>query len=322
MKRTHYRSLLQNTVALVVVVLALESCALGGDVTAPRYALVYGVSKYNTAYSEGASSVKNLTYPDNDAISMAAIFESEGYDSVLLRYTGDGDGSATSGADPTKAQLLEDISDLSSISSDATVVIYFSGHGTYDDTTEYFVPYEGITYSGMSYSVDLDNCVSPVDLSDALATLPTKNVIVILDTCYSGGFVDTGSATDTVSQDYTNGESEGSTVATAIGNFGDLLVANAEESNATPPIVISAAGSEEESIELSSYGHGVFTYFLLASASSGDSNDDGYVSTTEAYSYSKSKVLSNFDTDSYYSGYEFLPRISGGARDLVLFSTD
>jgi len=200
------------------------------------------------------------------------------------------------------------------------VLIYFSGHGTVDGTTQYFIPYNGINPS--TGELVLGNCVSPDWLSTALAALPTKNVIVILDTCYSGGFVDSGSAIDTAPQDYSSlsGATETSTVISALSNFGELLSANADEKNATPPIVISAAGSEESSIETSKYGHGVFTYFLLASASSGDSDGDGYVTATEAYAYAKEKVASAWNAS--YPGSDFMSHISGGARDLVLFSTD
>jgi uncharacterized caspase-like protein len=240
-------------------------------------------------------------------------------DNILLRCKGTGNSTAY---EPTKAQLLADISTLaSSISSDSTVLIYFSGHGTVNSGIQYFIPYEGIADS-TSFGIDYDKCVSPAALSAALASLPTKNVIVILDTCYSGGFVDTGSAIDTAPQNYgffDDGTAK-STVMTALTNFGELLVANAEETGVTPPIVLSAAGSEESSIETESYGHGVFTNFILAAPVSGDSNGDGYVTTTEAYAYAKAKVISSYNSTNLDS--DFLPHISGGARDLVLFSTD
>jgi uncharacterized caspase-like protein len=71
--------------------------------------------------------------------------------------------------------------------------------------------------------------------------------------------------------------------------------------------------------------HGVFTYYLLDAAINGDTNRDGIVTTTEAYAYTEAKIkawyLGLSDAAIAHFGYSaFLPHISGGARDLVLFT--
>lgn len=109
-----------------------------------------------------------------------------------------------------------------------------------------------------------------------------------------------------------------SAFATALSNFGSLLVANASASGAKTPIVLSAAGTNESSYDGTvAMQHGVFTYYLLQAATNGDGNGDGVVTTTEAYAYTFAAIKAQWDSDPYVIA--FLPHISGGTRDLVLF---
>jgi len=289
-----------------------------GKVSTTRHALVYGVSLYQSMYVEGEDYTNNLTYSDNDAVSMGSTLAAAGWEEANIRVRARGSGTTTAIA-PTKANLFADLDELAaSISSSDTVLIYFSGHGTYRSSTDttYFIPYLGIS-DEESPSLYYSLCVSPEELAAKLEELPTDKVFVILDTCYSGGFVDTGSALDSAPQDYSGAGADDSAVLAALGSFGKLLSANAEERDATPPIVLSAAGSEELSYESDSRGHGIFTYYFMESAARGDEDGDGYVTATEAYAYAYAKLQSAWNT--YYPSADYLPRISGGARDLVLF---
>ena len=85
-------------------------------------------------------------------------------------------------------------------------------------------------------------------------------------------------------------------------------------------------------MESDSLMNGVFTYYLLQAATFGDVNNDGYVTITEAYSFAKSKVKNVWDAqysnntdywETFYNTYgyvpDFLPHISGGTGDLVLY---
>jgi len=329
--RVLYLGFIAGALALV-----FASCAQKVEITAPRYALVYGVSTYQSMYLESdqyypytstpaPSKLINLSYSDDDANSIAALMQGEGC-TVYSRIKGDvisNDPAQDSTPNkPTKAQMLADISRLASISSDATVILYFSGHGTTNGGTPYIVPYEGVT-DAVNYSIDLSACVSPSDLNGMLSQLPTKNLIVIFDTCYSGGFVSPGSAIDASPQDYSSMPSF-SAFSTAVANFGSLLSANASASGQKAPIVISAAGSEESSYDgTTAMQHGVFTYFLLQAASKGDSNGDGVVTTTEAFAYTQKAIISwgsSLTAADYANFAPFLPHISGGTRDLVLFT--
>ncbi len=300
-----------HAAALCCLVAASSCSMMGGDITAPRYALVYGVSAYPFAPDQ-------LSYPSIDAADMKAVLAGSGYQ-VLSRM--DLDASSTN--------IVADIQSLSGVPSNATVLVYFSGHGTLDSNgTTYFIPADGIDSSGAFVR---SAWMDPARLSKALAVLPIKNIIVILDTCYSGGFVQAGSSSDSAPQNY--GPNDGGVTpdvfSAAMGKFGVLLAANAGETGKAAPIVISAAGSRELSYETASLANGVFTHYLLESARNGDDNGDGYVTTTEAYAYSSKAIQSKWNaiySDYYTSGslnepifMDFLPHISGGVRDLVLF---
>jgi uncharacterized caspase-like protein len=305
-------------------VVAFSSCSFEAPkITAPRYALVYGVSTYQSNYLEATNyypyvltnpqptDFNNLSYSDDDAKSMSDLLTSQNW-TVKSRTKGSVGDTVYQ---PTKDQLNTDIGDLAStIDSDSTVLVYFSGHGTTKNGIAYIVPYLGIS-DELIPLIDYSKCISPTDLSSMLSLLPTKNVIVLVDTCYSGGFVSSGNSIDASPQNYSSMPTY-SAFGTAMSNFGGLLIANASASGAKTPIVVSAAGSIEESFETSSLSHGVFTYYLLEAAAKGDKDGDGIVTTTEAYSYASEAIKSKYDS---VFGASFLPHISGDTRDLALF---
>lgn len=273
----------------------LGACSMGGGIAAKRYAAVFGVSDYQ--------NLSDLTYADDDAVSMTDLLSMQGYTTLA------------SGTDAmaTRAAILQAIADAAAAcdDTDSLFFFYFSGHGARAESAsgdeEYIAPYDASL-------VSVNSLISTAQLSEALSQIKCRNIVVVLDTCYSGGFVDDGSTIDAESGDYDG--SSTSVLYSAITHFGSLLEANADELDATPPITISASGADEESIE--GYGdHGVFTYFFLESVEEGDANGDGYITATEAYSYAVDGVERVYNR--YTNVSDYLPRISGGARDLVLF---
>jgi uncharacterized caspase-like protein len=308
--------------ALAAATILLAAGCSAGTITAPRYVLSYGISDYPAASS-------HLTAPEVDAQALNDLLVSEGYVSR--------DVLKNSAA--TKANIRADIQGLSSVESDAIVVIFFSGHGTYVAEGEltgyqgtYIDPYDAVDVNGYVMDSTAANMISPAELSDWLSLAGTRNVILILNTCYSGGFVDPGSSIDLAPQNY--GPFDGGTapafgILSALGSIGDLISKNSRDSGKPGPIVISASGSEESTYELTSAfdGHGIFPFYILRAADSGDANSDGFVTATEAYEYAVKKIKSdwNYFEQFYYDEesdqyYDFMPHISGGARDLVLFS--
>jgi len=296
----------------------IASCSLGtASITTTRKALLIGINTYPTS--------RDLTYPVADANSMQALLVAQGWDTEILTDT-----------QATKSGIQAAIHDfLGGVPSDGTALIYYSGHGTVSNpiAASYQADHGTLsTFSGsigdawlVPYDFDTTNWTGGISASDLStwfeADLLTKNVIVIADSCFSGGFVPISDSADTIGQEYAvdSGGSVYSSSLAALGSFGDLLAANAAAKGTLSPVVISAAGSRESSYDgTPSQGHGVFTYYLLESATKGDANGDGYVTCTEAYTYA-AKAVNRAWNNSIGSSMEFYPHISGGLRDLALF---
>ena len=281
----------------------LASCSF--EITAARYALVYGAADY-------PGTANDLGYPDNDAQDMTAALSAGGWTIHAASYPA-----------ATRLQIAGDIADLAMlVDPDSTVLVYFSGHGSAD-------------VSGTTYIIPTDeDPISPSELLSWLDALPCRNKILILDTCYSGGFVTDTGTLDSAPQNYGvyDDGTGGYPLLAALGSYSELLAYAFQSYDPATPMVVTAAGSQELSYESGTYGNGVFTYFFLEAAASGDLDGNGFVTLQEAYRYARAGV-ERYWNDVYYNYYsidpdtmkrispnwDFLPRISGNARDVVVF---
>lgn len=318
--------------ATLAASLALSGCSniAASSAAANRYAIVIGVSVYDDYYPEGDGP--NLTYPDNDAEDLATLLASKGW---TVKYSLINSGAAY-------GTIESDIAALKSVvDSSSTVLVYYSGHGTINSSgAACIIPQDACVKDATipgKYSFDESKFMNAATMSNLLGALSCKNKILVLDSCYSGGFADTGGSTDAIPSAYGTfeGGTEASLLAAALGNFGTLLQ-NSITSGGDPDVLtITAAGSNEYSYDDSDHGHGAFTYYLLQAAASGDSDGDGYVTASEAYAYAKQKIKSVWDADyatdlgywkQYYNYYgyvpDFMPHISGGSGDLVLYNNN
>jgi hypothetical protein len=304
----------------------LLSC--GAADKAVRVAIVYGISIYDVSQPEGYSW--NLRYCDDDADSMAAIFERSGYQ-VLRRITGNtGAGTEL----PDKERMRLDIQGLPAAVD--RLVIYYSGHGTRRSVAgggmeDFIVPFGGIDSAG----IHPEALVSASELHGWLAACPARQIVLIMDSCYSGGFVSDSGEIDLAPPVY--GPLDDYGPVTDYGPFSLELAPPLLMRFMLPlgapsgALVLSAAGSEEFSWE--SGGHGIFTSALMEGAGTGtgrapaDASGDGIVSALEAYAFAAAKVNRDWNlayaTDySYETGQyvDFFPHISSGSLDLALFS--
>jgi uncharacterized caspase-like protein len=264
------------------LLLLLATCNF--EIDYKQYALVYGIADYNVG--------TDLQYSDDDALAMGALFSSQGYE-VTVRT----DSAAT------YDQLIADFDAIKSqIGKDDLFVFFFSGHGCDpvpaggEEPPTGDANDEGIVLNTATDIMDLYDDV----LGQLIKSIPSRKKIVIIDACYSGGFIGNELETETslfeAIQLYTNYRD---------GSY-DIDPQDA--------LVISASGEQEFSFEYSLFSHGVFTYFLLETADRGDHNGDGYVTALEAFYYTKGQIKGTSD--------QFSPDVSGGPVDFVLFEAD
>ena len=151
------------------------------------------------------------------------------------------------------------------VEKDGSVFIYYSGHGAPNPKTgdAYIVPFDGdpsfIDQTGYSLKRLYEN----------LGKLQAKEIIVALDSCFSGA----------------GGRS--------VLAKGARPLVMTMESLAIPSnvAVLSAASGDQISSTYDEKGHGLFTYFMLKGLKGeGDTNGDGKVEIGELFEYIKPQV--------------------------------
>jgi len=152
------------------------------------------------------------------------------------------------------------------VDNDSTVLIYFSGHGAPNLKTNegYILPYDGDpTYlDGTGYSLKR--------LYETLEKSPAKEVIVMLDSCFSG----------------TGGRSVMSKgLRPVVISVENPLLAGGKT------VVLTASSGVQSSSTYNSKSHGLLTYFLLKGLQgSADQNNDGKIELSEVYTYLRPQV--------------------------------
>jgi uncharacterized caspase-like protein len=325
----------RTALIILLLVLFLSACSPPNRLPPPGYAIVYGVADYN-------GTTADLAFSDDDAQDMAAVLAESGY-TVILRTD----------SDATKANLLADFQSLStSVETESRFLFYFAGHGFGDgmasqysglppEWKEYFNAATGedepagagpytdyiFLHDAMPVTSDveatLDEGVSDDELAELVRSIPSTGRIVIIDACHSGGFLGTSAAVDTVPRAY-DGGGDGVSIIDLLSAMTLYLehrsfpITDIAEGEA---IVLAAAGEQDFSYEFSPASgieNGVFTYYLIESASYGDADFDGVITTSEAYAYARDSIAL-VENESLTGEGKFFPRTSGGAVDFVLF---
>ncbi len=152
------------------------------------------------------------------------------------------------------------------VEKDSSVFIYYSGHGAPNTKTgdAYLVPYDGdpsfIDETGYSLK----------RMYTALGKLPAKEVIVALDSCFSGA----------------GGRS-------VIAKGARPLVMNLQNNMVLSKnmTVMSASSGDQISSTYDEKGHGLFTYFMLKGIKNEDvTRPDGSLKLDDLYGYIKPQV--------------------------------
>jgi hypothetical protein len=302
--------------------LALASCTF--DLDYDKYAIVYGISDYPSGYSD-------LSSTDDDAMAMEELLASQGFQ-VTVRITDDATVSIIDVPDPdpdivdeaTYNRLELDFQDIAGQADLYDLFIfYFSGHGKQilagssentpgSDPEDEAIVLVNDTLSDVEYLID-------DTLADWLRTIPCARKVVILDSCYSGGFVSNPLEGDAIPPDYSHEGPKG-----LFETLGDAfyLYANFQDygSDISPDVALVIAASGEQDVAYEDEDNGIMTGFLLESATEADYNLDGYITVSESYLYIYRNIIEHFNMVYGPSGFAFFPDISGGPVDYILFT--
>jgi hypothetical protein len=234
-----------------------------GEWTTPRarHALVVGIDDYPQA---GGGAPTALSFAARDARTVAA---------VLAQDSGAGAVTLVENGAATRTRVLESLRALRDrVRDEDTVVFFFSGHGSVGTGKDgrahyYLVPHDG-RLSDLAATGLEDN-----ELEELIGQLPARQVVVILDACYSGG-----AATVVRRRGVTNAAITGSPLARS------LIEASAGR------VVISASRPDQPAFEDDQRG-GIFTSFLLEGLGGlADVNNDGAVDVLELYQFLAPRV--------------------------------
>jgi uncharacterized caspase-like protein len=292
--------LLSAAFPAVLAAALFPSCAYFVESPESR-ALVVGIDDYQ--YYD--TNTGDLKYCVADSEAIGNLLADAGYDTRRL-------ASVNSSSYVRKTDVMNAISAAASDAPSGgydSFVFYYAGHGyswtgylAMSDTT-------GSTAATGTY-------ITPAELLAAVAAVPAKVRAVILDSCYSGNFVDDDPTVSPYPDNYTGTKESGYPFSFALVEKAAAAFSSGSDGDL---IVLSAAGAGEPSQESGLYDHGIFTAGLLEAAEEGDENGDGLVTLTEAYDHAADFIQTKWNV--LYSGSSavYLPRLSGNALDVVLF---
>lgn len=315
-KRTHTIVL---CCLLLTASLLLDACdlnALLGTGSTKKTAILYGISIYD-------GTGNDLQYPAADVASMEALLSAQGWNVI-----------SETNSSATAVQLAADIAIVNaSLEEGQRVLFYYSGHGTTNPEGSAYPGEWIIPYGGAS---DPSKRLNPAGLAALFKPLTDRkaNLVIILDSCNSGGFVANGTYSSDLPDDYSSSSYLGGQSLTdkamLFASISDYFNGSTQSGalSAANVWVLSAAGKSEFSYDDNAVAHGVFTYTLLTATdqSNGfkkaDFNHDGYVTLQELYRHSKETLDAIWNIYGYDSGgspSQFLPHLSGNPLDVLIF---
>ncbi len=243
-----------------------------------KYAILVGIATYPPAQP-------SLTYTDDDAYALRErLLSLPGWDAdhiILLT-----NGQATSTAFRAALNIL------GSRSADDMLLVFFSGHGSY------YLDMNGDEADGYDEALLFYDADVPL-LDDTLALwledVPMSHVAVFIDSCFSGGQLDSQSTGGMAASGVAPGGPDARD-----GDFLEDLARVGKRGTkdldrvAKQLVAVTASSADQYSWELATLQHGIFTYALLEALdgradASGDA--DGLTSAEECYAYLSPRVL-------------------------------
>lgn len=302
---------------IALFVMSVAACTMPKVPTGT--ALVYGISIYQTAYPEGDHRSNNLTYTDDDAEAVARLLTAQGWivkERIANTQIPEENMDTTRLAIETDIAALQDTQDL--------VLFYYSGHGTYNYSGEsQIIPFGAIE--------NTSDRITSNELYAMFESAGLSDVIVLLDSCNSGGFVNSGATVDATPPVFGRLDNEADLSYTwFVDALGEAAKGYLSYTGNSRFVIVSAAGAGELSWESDFYGHGIFTWFLLKSATDplADMDSNGLVTSSELFAYCATNINSTWNAENYslYDSYsktyaDYIPHISGTPREYALWAT-
>jgi len=218
-----------------------------------RYAIVVGIEQYR-------ERLPKADFATQDATAMARFLTTTaGYreENVIVRLN---EQATKSDLEKYFEAWLKNNVDASS-----SLLIYFSGHGAPQPTTgdAYMVPYDGDPAFIEQTGYPLKR------LYQTLEKLPTKDIVVMLDSCFSGA---------------------GGRSVLAKGARPMVLTVESLSSN-SKAVVLAATSGSHISLADQDNKHGLFTYYALQGlGGDADANGDGAIDVQELFDFLKPQV--------------------------------
>lgn len=180
-----------------------------------------------------------------------------------------------------------------------TVVLYFSGHGTYQRDSS--------APNGLrNYIVMYDRPHVPDDvLNTWVGKIKTPKLVWIFDCCYSGGIAKKGK------------KSRGQGDVPIDDDQKGKVIENGKDIYFEDKAIMASSDANETSIEVrGGINHGIFTYYLAQGLQprNGDLNKDGTVTALEAFEWTKTRVINKAKEFNHRQ----TPQISGHASGILI----
>ncbi len=301
MRTPFYRQSLKVLSIVVLVIISLHFAFASfspakADSNASKsesWAIIVGISDY--AY------LGDLNYCDDDAVGLYnQIAPSWGADHVMLLTDTEANKTDIHDAIFNWLAPVEDEND--------TVLFFFAGHGSQDSDVppideadgydEYLCPHDSLTASWA-------NDISDDEFDVWLSVLDSGKIVVILDTCHSGGFIGTAAIkrvaiNQTILPD----------VDLELGGLDDSF---AKDISKTGRVILTSSAENEVSKETARLGHGIFSYYIIDALSKleiVDVNANHEISAEEIFWYAEPRVVSFTENSTYkqhpqlFDGYD------------------
>jgi WD40 repeat protein len=194
--------------------------------TADCYVLSIGINKY-------ANENLDLTFAKPDAQSFSAFMNSNGEKLFSHLFSVN-----LYDKDATRPKILAALEEFGkTMKKDDVFIFFYAGHGSTNDNSFYFITSE---ITGLYQQDRLKDALRVTELQEKFRSLAALKQVIFVDACQSG-----------------------SSVAALAMRGASEEKALAQLSRSSGVHVLASSESDQQSAEIKSLGHGVFTYVLL-----------------------------------------------------------